>query len=973
MTELYPLLLASSLFMGLVFLIAFAAEKLWIPQKILHHPLVYTLSLGGYIGAWSVFGVFELASANGYTFLAYYVGTSILFLFSPLLLQPLLNLSRTHQLSSLADLFSFRYCSQSAGMLVAAGTLIAVMPLMALQINAVAESSTFLQNLNAPREDISRAMAILFCTVIAFFTVRFGSRHINTSMKHEGLIAAIAFQSLVKLLLLLFLGFIALFYIFGSPAELESWLAGNPDKLAAMNASSSNNQRTLMLIFAAATLAFPHMYHLAFTENRDPKSLRYASWAFPLYLLLLSLPVLPILWASIVTDSHDRPYFYLLQLGEVTATPFFTILAYLCGLAAASASMMVITIAVASICLNHLILPFHPLHTHKNTYVWLRRIKSLLMCGLLLLAYFSYELISQTGSADQFDFAAYTAAFQFLPGILAVVFWPKGNDKGVIAGLSAGFSCWGILIALPIISPEFRLPFWEYQAMESAITSLGINMFVFGLVSLLTTTGEEQKSVARNCAQDDLGRPVYRQLSLHSVPQFISRLAEVIGEETARREVTLALTRLNMSGDENRPFALRLLRRQLESNLSGLLGPTVARQLVSEQLPYCETDSGTEKDDIQLIEHQLESYHSHFTGLAAELDNLRRYHRNTVERLPLGVCTLNDNREILMWNHSMQKLTGIAEKEVIGSSIQAIPQPWHSLFLEFLQGNGEQQQQQILFEQGIRWFSLHKTHEAGGGSTSGNQTLLMEEVTETVMLEKELLHNERLASLGRLAAGVAHEIGNPVTGIACLAQNLKYDSDKPEIAEAARDILTQTERISRIVQSLVNFSHAGNHSRQLAEPANLYQCADDAIHLLSLEKSSLARNIANRIDPDHNVRGDSQGVLQVFINLLKNAMDACKPVTDREAVITLTSIDHGQTIEIRITDNGPGIPEGMQEKVFDPFFTTKEPGQGTGLGLSLVYSIIEEHSGLIHVVSPPDRNLAYGTCFIIQLPKHATA
>jgi nitrogen-specific signal transduction histidine kinase len=97
-----------------------------------------------------------------------------------------------------------------------------------------------------------------------------------------------------------------------------------------------------------------------------------------------------------------------------------------------------------------------------------------------------------------------------------------------------------------------------------------------------------------------------------------------------------------------------------------------------------------------------------------------------------------------------------------------------------------------------------------GGSTSGNQTLLMEEVTETVMLEKELLHNERLASLGRLAAGVAHEIGNPVTGIACLAQNLKYDSDKPEIAEAARDILTQTERISRIVQSLVNFSHAGN-------------------------------------------------------------------------------------------------------------------------------------------------------------------
>src|SRR5690606_1721542 len=152
-----------------------------------------------------------------------------------------------------------------------------------------------------------------------------------------------------------------------------------------------------------------------------------------------------------------------------------------------------------------------------------------------------------------------------------------------------------------------------------------------------------------------------------------------------------------------------------------------------------------------------------------------------------------------------------------------------------------------------------------------------------------------LASIGRLAAGVAHEIGNPVTGIACLAQNLKYDSDKPEVAITAKDIITQTQRITRIVQSLVNFSHTGSHRQDfIPVQVNLFACADDAIHLLSLDKQSPAHVIDNRIAPELDVAGDPQLLLQVFLNLLKNALDVVDTQTGR---ITLSSQRQAKHIE----------------------------------------------------------------------------
>ena len=262
-----------------------------------------------------------------------------------------------------------------------------------------------------------------------------------------------------------------------------------------------------------------------------------------------------------------------------------------------------------------------------------------------------------------------------------------------------------------------------------------------------------------------------------------------------------------------------------------------------------------------------------------------------------------------------------------------------------------------------RWISLHCSQPV---ADSDNQLVLLEDVTDYQRLQDEVLHNERLASIGRLAAGVAHEIGNPVTGIACLAQNLNYSEDPEEIRETAGDILRQTERISRIVESLVNFSHLGSGRGDLrAEPCNLADCVDEAIHLLSLDRDAPAVNFHNTCDRETLVLGDSQRLLQVFINLLGNARDASP--CDGDITITAYRDACDGMVTIHIDDHGHGVAPDRLSRVMEPFFTTKDVGRGTGLGLPLVYSIIEDMGGSVRLDSPGPAATASGTRVTLQL------
>jgi signal transduction histidine kinase len=233
-------------------------------------------------------------------------------------------------------------------------------------------------------------------------------------------------------------------------------------------------------------------------------------------------------------------------------------------------------------------------------------------------------------------------------------------------------------------------------------------------------------------------------------------------------------------------------------------------------------------------------------------------------------------------------------------------------------------------------------------NSADGQVILVEDVTEVQLLEKELLHTERLASVGRLAAGVAHEIGNPITGIACLAQNIRYETQDPALLETAEEILNQTSRVDRIVQSLVSFSHGGSPHLRDIDAVSLRDCAEEAIHLLSLQHEKTPVHFVNELPEDLQITGDRQQMIQVFVNLLANARDA----SEAGGRVEVAGQARSDEVQVTVTDEGEGIDPAQIDRILEPFFTTKEPGEGTGLGLSMVYSIMTEHQGEISVSSP---------------------
>ncbi|MNQ13371.1 Sporulation kinase A [compost metagenome] len=974
--SLSQLILISAAYLLVLFGVAWVSEHGLIPRAIIRHPLTYTLSLGVYASAWAFYGTVGLAYQYGYGFLASYLGVSGAFLLAPVLLYPILRITRTYQLSSLADLFAFRFRSTWAGALTTVFMLIGVLPLLALQFQAVADSIGILT-----REPVKERVALAYCGLIILFTILFGARHIATREKHEGLVFAIAFESVVKLTAIGIIGIYALYGVFDGPQDLERWLVQNQAALASLHTPLQEGPwRTLLLVFFASAIVMPHMYHMTFTENLNPRAMVSASWGLPLFLLLMSLAVPLILWAGLKLGATTNPEYFTLGLGIAVNNQTLALIAYVGGLSASSGLIIVTTLALSGMVLNHLVLPLYQPPTEGNIYRWLKWTRRALIVAIILAGYGFYLLLGAEQDLANLGIVAFVATLQFLPGVLSVLYWPTANRRGYIAGLLAGISVWTVSMLLPMLGnlqgfyiPLFNLVYvlddssWHF----AAIGSLAANVLVFTLVSLFTEASPEEKSAAEACAVDNVRRPQRRELLAQSPQEFATQLAKPLGAKTAQREVEQALRDLHLPFDESRPYALRRLRDRIEANLSGLMGPSVAQDIAETFLPYKAGSETFVTEDIHFIENRLEDYHSRLTGLAAELDALRRYHRQTLQELPMGVCSLAKDQEILMWNKAMEELTEIPAHRIVGSRLSALGEPWRELLQHFIELPDQHLHKQRLGLDGqTRWLNLHKA-AIDEPLTPGNSglVLLVEDLTETQYLEDKLVHSERLASIGRLAAGVAHEIGNPITGIACLAQNLREEREGDgELTEISAQILEQTKRVSRILHSLMSFAHSGGH-QQADEPVCLAQVAQDAIGLLSLNKRSVEVEFFNLCDADHWVDGDPQRLAQVLINLLSNARDASPP----GAAIRVRTEASEHTVDLIVEDEGSGIPKAIIDRLFEPFFTTKDPGKGTGLGLALVYSIVEEHYGQIIIDSPADPEHQRGTRIRVTLPRHVEA
>lgn len=971
-----PLIIGACLaYGGLLFLVGHVADRGWVPTAVRRHPLVQVLALGLYFGVWAFFGLIALSYHYQGGFLTFLAGILIIFVGLPLLVRPVLRITQNYQLSSLADLMAFRFRSRAVGTAITLSLTLVCMPLFALQIQAVSDSIVLL----LPHQNHWQ-LTLLFCALVLFCTLLLGVRHLNPSQHQENLNLALAVDGLVKLGVFLALGGFLTWQVFQGPADLLQWQTGQGSRhFIASQPLSLTMGLTLVMMFCLAPLIMPQTFHILTRHAPSAHQTRWLQWGVPAYALLFMLPVLPVLWSGLRLGYPSVPELFTLSTGQFLSATWLNLLLIMVVVTAAATTMIVATLALASMWVNHGLLPyFPPRRDSADLYRWLAWARRSLIIALVL-AGLLFHLILQLGhSLTQLGLLTFASSLQLLPGLIGLLYWRRASRAGLLAGLTVGMLLWLGLLGVPVVveamhglaSLPRHLDTLADEWFMLTLIALAANSLVFVVMSYLLPASPEEQSAASACTQNAPMSPSRRALRVHNAREFVAQLARPLGQVTAEREVERALRELGYTLAEYRPFALRNLRDRLEINLSGLMGPSVANALVDRYLAVDSAEIEPAAEDLYLVENRLEGLHNQLTGMALELDQLRRFHRDTLMRLPIGVFSLAQDEEILLWNQVMEQMTGVPATYALGARLNVLPPQWQKVLEQFLADDEHDAATLPLEDQDKRrWLSLHRSPapQGPGLGEHASMVVLVDDQTQTKLLEEELIHSERLAAIGRLSAGVAHEIGNPITGIDSLAQELRYISTNPEVQEVADEIRQQSRRVTTIVQSLVSYAHGGQSRREVEhQPHPLRNIVQDAINLLQLSKDARPVILLNDVPPDLTVVCDPQRLGQVFINLLTNARDASEP--QGEIRVVAEADEH--RVYVQVEDHGSGIPQAAQKTILEPFFTTKEVGKGTGLGLSLASNIIEEHYGSLEIESPAFQLENRGTRIIITLPGH---
>jgi signal transduction histidine kinase/Na+/proline symporter len=953
--ELALLLAATVLFLGVQVAIAAWVERRASLRALAAHPATYVLALGAYATSWTFFGAVGSARTQGLGVLAIYLGPTLACLLIPLIWMPLLRVLRERGLATIADLFAFRYASQSVGVLVTIASILGQVPYVAVQIRAMTHAASAIAD--AP----PLTSGAVLCAILGGFAMIFGARHAAASEGHPGLVAAIAFGTLFKLVAILVVGAVALFGVLGGPSALSAWLDAHPEAVRSLHAPLRESSfTTLVLLSAGAVFLLPRQFHLLLTEapagDAGERAMRAASWGLPLVLLLLNLPIPILLWAGErVAPSGDADVWVL----EIAAeSPIVVLLAFLGGVAASSAMVIVSSIAIAGMALNHLVLPLARRATRADPYralLWQRRA---LIAVVVALGWLSFVVLERGvpagrgGTLAEIGLVSFVGAVQLVPGLFGVLVWRRATKRGVSAGLVVGMLLWAIAMVVPVleraglvdVAPDLRV--WlGVPGVDpvgfAALTSVSANALVLALVSLITRPTPAEARAAAACSRE------LRVETTVPLPEtasaFEAWLAPTLGDEAARRETERARVALGIELDESRPEVLLALRERLLVELTALVGPVVARAAL---------DAGASEDRalplaarVRLIERQLEDAPPP-RGPAAAVEELRRYLRGVLEGLPVGVCVVDSSGEVVLWNAALASITGLRAEEATGRALRELP-GGSALAIDVESADVE-------VELGGRARSL-RVGRSSVVADPGGVVLVVEDRTAQRALEARLAHQDRLASIGRLAAGVAHEIGNPLSGILMVARNLQREDEPEDVPERLGMITEQAERIDAIVRGMLSFSRAGERSDARVSIADVVR---DAARLVRLRKRAPIDVLA--IDPDLAVRGDRTQLVQILVNLLDNACDASPP--DRAVRVEVDADD--EMLVVRVIDEGDGMPAAVRERAFEPFFTTKDPGEGTGLGLAVVHSLVLAHEGAIALDSTPGG----GTRVELRLP-----
>jgi len=419
---------------------------------------IYALSLAVYCTSWTFFGSVGSAAANGFFFLTIYLGPTMMLLGVGVIIK-IIRISKTYRITSIADFIASRYGKSPllAG-LVTVIAVVGVIPYIALQLKAIAASVDVLL---AGSEHAIRGLdsTFLIAVVLALFTLFFGARHLDAAERHEGMVVAIAFESVVKLMAFIAVGLFVTYGLFDGFSDLFARAAAHPElqRLLRHHPAGASRWAALLLLSGLAIILLPRQFQIIVVENVDEAHLKRAAWLFPLYLLLINIFVLPLAIGGLLHyDAHDiNPETFVLALPLAHGAGALALLAFIGGLSAATGMVIVETIALSTMVCNDLAMPlllrspWLRAARRQNLFRLLLGIRRAAIGLILLLGYIYFRAAGEAYALVSIGLISFAAVAQFAPALFGGLYWKQGTRAGAVAGLAAGFAIWLYTLLLP--------------------------------------------------------------------------------------------------------------------------------------------------------------------------------------------------------------------------------------------------------------------------------------------------------------------------------------------------------------------------------------------------------------------------------------------------------------------------------------------------------------------------------------------
>ncbi|BCS53499.1 sodium/solute symporter serine/threonine phosphatase [Geobacter sp. SVR] len=646
------------LYVVLIFLIAWYAHwRKETGRSIVGNPYVYTLSIAVYCTSWTFFGGVGKAATTGIDFLLIYLGPSLTAFSWLFVLRRIILISKEHNITSIADFISLRYGKSAwLGALVTLIAILGAMPYIALQIKAVSTSffqfSGFHDNaIHIPRgtSEVTIHTGLVLALILSLFSIIFGARRLVSSERHEGLVAAVAFESLVKLVSLVGVGIFVTYYLFDGfddiftrfqhsyPTQFERLFTLSTPQ----NSEDATPAFTMLFLSMGAIMLLPRQFHVMVIENCDTRHVSTAMWLFPLYLFLINLFIMPIALGGILTTgSTAGADFFVIDIPILTRHGSIAMLAFLGGLSAAAGMVMVESVAISTMLLNHIFMPvivrFTPQSWFPYLLINLKRIGILLV---ILLGYSYYRIVGDTYKLVDMGMTSFTAACQFMPAMLGGLYWRRGNRAGAVSGILLGFIIWFYTLLLPSFAKSGWFPdsiveqglfgigllkptaLFGLSGMDlwshSLFWSMLFNISSYIICSIILAQDErEREQVRKFIVSFDTDRHTLRHIETHrlskpvTVAQFVTLMTKFIGEEEARRSINSYLEGRTTNDDGHiSEFELPNLKRFAERTLAGSVGAAAAGAIVDSFL----SDMGS----------RMESVYDIFSTVKTSLDQSR--------------------------------------------------------------------------------------------------------------------------------------------------------------------------------------------------------------------------------------------------------------------------------------------------------------------------------------------------------------